>query len=89
MPDQVIDRATAAGLLADACRDHPLAGFVVVRDQPGPGEFIARLVTDAPTSYILRAQTLADLRAQLPPGLECSERQSSEPPDFVEIWFVR
>jgi hypothetical protein len=53
MADQIIDRATAAALLADATRDHPLAGWVVVRDQPGPGEFAARLVTDAPTPYVL------------------------------------
>jgi hypothetical protein len=47
MADQIIDRTTAEGLQADARRDRLLVGWVVVRDQPGPGQFIARLVTDA------------------------------------------
>jgi hypothetical protein len=89
MPDQIINRETAAALLVDARRDHPLAGWVVVRDQPGPGEFAARLVTDAPTPYVLQAASLADLQAQLPPGLVRSGRQPAEPPDLVEIWFAR
>jgi hypothetical protein len=77
MPDQIIDRATAEGLQADARRDRLLVGWVVVRDQPGPGQFTARLVTEAPTVYVLRADTLAELHAQLPPGVERSDRQGS------------
>ena len=52
--DQIIDATTAQALHADACRDHPVVGWVVMRDQPEPGMFIAHLVTDAPTSYVLR-----------------------------------
>jgi hypothetical protein len=36
---------------------------------------IARLVTDTPTPYVLRGHTLAEVQAQLPPGLERTERQ--------------
>ena len=59
MGNQIIDAVTAQALYADACHDHALAGWVVIRDQPEPGAFVARLVTDAPTPYILRADTLA------------------------------
>jgi hypothetical protein len=86
--DQVIDAVTAQALHADACRDHPVAGWVVMRDQPEPGMFIARLVTDAPTCYVLRADSLAEIHAHLPSGLLRSERQLTEPPDLVEIWFA-
>jgi hypothetical protein len=89
MTDQVIDRATAEALQVDARRDHSLVGWVVVRDQPEPGQFIARLVTGAPTVYVLRSETLADLHAQLPAGVVRSDRQAADPPDLVEIWFPR
>ena len=89
MSDQIIDAVTAQALHADACRDHPVVGWVVMRDQPEPGAFVARLVTDAPTPYILRADTLAGLHAQLPLGLVRSERQTEDPPDLVEIWFAK
>ena len=88
MPDQLIDRTTAQALQADARRDRLLVGWVVVRDQPGPGQFTARLVTEAPTVYVLRADTLAELHAQLPPGVERSDRRTADPPDLVEIWFA-
>jgi hypothetical protein len=52
-----------------------------------PDEMIAPLVTDTPTPYVLRGHTLAEVQAQLPPGLERTERQPSYPPDVVEIWF--
>jgi hypothetical protein len=88
MSDQIIDAVTAQALHADACSDHPVVGWVVMRDQPEPGAFIARLVTDAPTSYVLWADNLAEIHAQLPPGLVRSERQLAEPPDLIEIWFA-
>jgi hypothetical protein len=89
MTDQVVDRVTAEALYADAYRTHPLAAWIVLRDQPQPGAFLARLATQAPTPYILLADTLAGLHAQLPPGLARSERQPADPPDLVEIWFAR
>jgi hypothetical protein len=67
MADQVIDSTTAQALQADACRDRLLVGWVVVRDQPGPGQFTARLVTEAPTVYVLRAHTLAELHVDRTP----------------------
>ncbi|MFL5281683.1 MAG: hypothetical protein ACJ8AW_12000 [Rhodopila sp.] len=86
--DQVIDAEVARSLCTDVGRDHGLAAWVVVRDQPRPGSLTARLVTYEPTPYVLTAATLEDLRAQLPPGLTRSEREPGDPPDLVEIWFV-
>ena len=89
MEDQVVDAAMARALHADACRDHPVVGWVVTRDPPEhPGKVVARLVTEAPTPYVLLADTLAGLRAQLPPHLVRSERQPADPPEVAEIWFA-
>jgi hypothetical protein len=54
-----------------------------------PGTFVARLITDAPTAYVLLGHTLAEVHAQLPPGLERSERRPSDPPEMVEVWCSR
>jgi hypothetical protein len=43
-----------------------------------PGEFVARLVTDAPTSYVRLADTLAGVQAQLPTDLVRSDRQPAD-----------
>src|SRR4051812_5771619 len=62
MPDQIIDAAMARSLHVDACRAHPMVGWVIVTDPPHyPGKFVARLVTDAPSSYVLVANTLAEI----------------------------
>ena len=88
MSDQIIDALMACAIHADAARTHPLVGWIVMQDQPDyPDEMIARLVTDTPTPYVLRGHTLAEVQAQLPPGLERTERQPSYPPEVVEIWF--
>ena len=59
----------ARSIHADAVRTHPLAAWVIVRDQIDyPGDLVARLVTDVLTPYAL-ANTLAGLHAQLPLGL--------------------
>lgn len=55
--DQVITAKLAQSLSADVARDHGPGGWVV-RDQPAPGTFTARLVTDEPTPYVPQAQTL-------------------------------
>lgn len=86
--DQVINAEVAQSLSADVARDHGLAAWVVVRDQPTPGAFTARLVTDEPTPYVLQADTLEELRAQLPAGLTHSGPQPADPSDLVEIWFL-
>jgi hypothetical protein len=49
--------------------------------------FVARLVTDAPTPYVLLGHTLAEIHVRLPPGLVRLDRQPAEPPEVVELWF--
>jgi hypothetical protein len=88
MADQNIDALMACAIHADAVRAHPLVGWIVMRDQPDyPDEIIARLVTDTPTPYVLHGHTLAEVQAQMPPGLMRTERQPSDPPEVVEVWF--
>ena len=76
--DQLIDTRWR-GLYADACRSHALTGWVVTRDPPEyPGRVVARLVAEAPTSYVLVADTLAEVHARLPAGLARARRQVAE-----------
>jgi len=44
-------------------------------------------VTDGPTLYVLLADALAGLQAQLPIDLVRSDRQPADPPEVVEVWF--
>ena len=89
MPDQIIEAVMARSIHADAVRTHPLAAWVIVRDQIDyPHHLVARLVTDQLTPYVLLADTLGGLHAQLPPGLVRSERQPSDPPEIVETWVA-
>jgi hypothetical protein len=86
--DQIIDAAMASGLQADAIRAHPLVAWIVTRDEAAyPGEFVARLVTSEPTPYVMVADTLAGLQAQLPTGLTRTDRQPADPPEVIEVWF--
>ena len=90
MPDQIIDAVMARALQADAVRIHPLVGWIVMRDQTEhPGLLVARLVGDTSTPYVLQGATLGKIRASLPPGLERSERQPSDPAEVVEVWFPK
>jgi hypothetical protein len=84
--DQIIDAVMARALQADAVRTHPLVAWIVTRDEV-TGEFAARLVTDAPTSYVLFSDTLTGLQAQLPTDLTRTDRQPADPPEVVEVWF--
>jgi len=89
MPEQIIDAMMAQSIHADAARTHPLAAWVIVRDQIDyPGDLVARLVTDVLTPYVLLADTLAGLHTQLPIGLVRLERQPSDPPEIVETWVA-
>jgi hypothetical protein len=45
-------------------------------------------MTDAPTPYVLLADTLEGLHAQLPSGMGWSDRQPADPPEALEFWFV-
>ncbi len=88
MTDQVIDAVMAAALHSDVSRAHPAVGWAVLEDQPEyPGKLVARLITDVPTEYVLVADSLAALRAQLPSGLYRETHQPAGPPDLVELWF--
>jgi hypothetical protein len=70
VPYQIVDAMMAQSLQEDAGRNHPLFAWIVMDDVPEYlGAVVARLVTDAPTPYILLAQTLAEIHASLPPGL--------------------
>jgi hypothetical protein len=55
-----------------------------------PERYAARLVTSgqAPSPYLLLADTVAEIQAMLSPGLVRSERMPVDPPEVVEIWFV-
>jgi hypothetical protein len=89
MPDQIIDAEMARGLHVDACRAHPLVGWLVTKDPSDyPGKVTARLVTDLPSPYLLVADTLAQIHAALPPNLVRTDRQPVDPPEVVEIWFA-
>ena len=88
---QVADTAMARSLHAGACREHALVAWVVLWDLPAyPERYAARLVTSgqAPSPYLLLADTLAGIQEMLPPGLVRSGRQPSDPPEVVEIWFA-
>ena len=70
MPYQIIDAVMARAIQADAARAHPLFAWIIMRDLPEySGAFVGRLVTDAPTLYILLGHTVAEIQTQLPPGL--------------------
>jgi hypothetical protein len=87
MSDQIIDAAAAQGLYAYAHRTCPKVSWTIMRDQAEyPGEFVARLVMNAPTPYVLLADTLPGLQAQLPIGLVRSERRPSDLLEVVEVW---
>ena len=88
MDDQIINRAMARSLHVDACRNHSLVAWIVMRDPPDyPDRFTARLATDTPSPYVLVADTLAEIHAQLPPLLERLGRQPNDLPEVVEVWF--
>jgi hypothetical protein len=88
MSDQIIDAMMARSIQADAVKAHVLFAWIILKDQANyPGKFIARLVTMHPTLYVIVANTLAEVQAVLPPGLERSAREMTDPSEIVEIWF--
>ena len=88
--DQIIDKDMARGLQDDAARAHGEVGWVISQNPTAhPGKaLMARLITTAPTLYVLLADTLAELQAMLPPGLERFDRMAVDPPDVLEAWFT-
>jgi hypothetical protein len=67
----------------------PLVVWLVTNDPPDyPDKFVARLVTDLPSPYLLVADSLAEIHAVLPPNLARTDRQPVDPPEVIEIWFA-
>lgn len=88
MNDQIIDATTARALQVDANRRYVQSAWIIHHDAPAhPGKYVARFATDHPTIYVVVADTLAEVQAALPSGLERSARQAADPPDVVEVWF--
>jgi hypothetical protein len=85
--DQVIDPAMARSLHADALRAHPVVGWIVMLDPYYPERFVARLVTDVASPYVLVADTLAEVQGALPHGLKRLPRRPGDLADLVEVWF--
>jgi hypothetical protein len=89
MQDQIIGETMARSIQAAAERKHPLLAWVITQDEGTyHGQFVARLLTNAPTPYVLLADTLGELHAQLPPGTRWSDRGPADPPEVVAIWFL-
>ena len=68
--DQLIDPTMARALHTDASRDHAIVAWVVLWGLPAyPERYAARLVTSgqAPSPYLLLADTLAGIWKTLPP----------------------
>ena len=62
----------ARTLHADACRDHAQVAWFVLWDLPAyPGRYAARLGTSGPqpSSYLLQADSMAEIQTMLSPGL--------------------
>lgn len=53
-----------------------------------PGKFVARrFEMDRPTSEVILADTLDEVRSLLPRGLTCIGRSSYDEPQIVETWL--
>jgi hypothetical protein len=69
---------------ADAARARSLFAWMVMRGLTEyPGAFVARLVTDAPTPFVLSGHTLAEIHARLPPGKALTASTTSPPAHLV------
>jgi hypothetical protein len=88
MTDQVITPEMAVTLHAEGIQRRELPAWIVFQAEPDyPGKVIARFAIDTPTTSVLVADTLTELRAMLPPGLTVTERRSADPLEVVEMWF--
>ena len=86
MPDEIITPEMAATLHSEALLRRELPAWIVFRDEPDyPGNVIARFAVDAPTTPVLVADTIAELRAMLPSGLTRPKRHSVDPPEILEM----
>jgi hypothetical protein len=63
-PYQIIDPLMARAIQADVERTHPLFAWIIMRDLPEyPGSLAARLVTDAPTPWVIGSRCWEGRRA--------------------------
>jgi hypothetical protein len=61
---------------------------VYVSPRDYPGKFVARAFElDRPTDRVLVADSLADIRELLPPGLTRLARATGDDPVIVETWL--
>ena len=87
MTDRVITPEMAVTLHAEGVQRRELPAWIVFQEEPDyPGKVIARFATDAPTTPVLVADTLTELRAMLPPGLRRTKRHAADPPEILEMW---
>lgn len=61
-------------------------GLMVLRHAGYVRRTGARFEADTPTTPVLAADTLTELRAMLPPGLRRTKRYSADPPEILEMW---
>ena len=85
MEDEIISVRLAQAIHDATRRMYPLVAWMVVETPTG---FVARLLTGrtAPP-YVLRGDTLGQLRALLPAELVRCDPQPDDPADLVELWF--
>ena len=76
--DQLIDAAMTRAARRRLPRPRPGGLGRDAGPARAPGWVVARLVTETPTSYVLVADTLAEVHAQLPAGLVRARRQVAE-----------
>lgn len=90
-PDRQMDKAEAQLLHDESIRSKELLVWTIVWGTPDFGEqFICRphmAAADVWARRYLRADTLEDIRAQLPPGLTRIEPHPGDDAVIVEIWL--
>jgi hypothetical protein len=87
MLDQIVTPEIARQLHEEALRTRGMAVWIVMEDQAAyPDKLMARLTTTEPTTYVLLADTLAEMRAALPPGMHRSDRTPADPVGLLELW---
>ena len=90
MPDRNITAAVAQTLQEEAHDERGVLIWIVMEGGGGhPEKFAARPVQSGAGALhcVLVADTLEELRAQLPSGLVRSERQPADAPGVVEVWY--
>jgi hypothetical protein len=88
MTDPIVSPDTAAMLHREAKGRGASPIWIVTTGGSGRARMlVARLAVEQPTSYVLTANTLAEMYAKLPWGLTHSDRQPDDPPEIIEVWF--